>query len=433
MFDVGEKIFHHCSMQCVRIRGGNRLSGTVKVGGSKNAALPILAASILTDEQIVLHSVPQLDDVTLMLSILRQLGGKIHRSGDCVSVEMKSVATEADHDSVCRMRASICLLGPMVARRGEATLSLPGGCVIGPRPIDLHLKGLRKLGCEIDVLRGKIRVRAKRLIANRIFLGGRHGSTVTGTANIVCAATLAKGTTEIHCAACEPEVVDLCSFLVKMGARIGGIGSPTLTVDGVDGLCGANHCLMADRIQIGTFALLAPMVRGDIEIAPVTISHCAALLDVMEQIGVVVDVGNGRIIVRGNNCAIGPVEIGTMAYPGFPTDLQAAFCAMMTQGQGVSTIEERIYRQRFGHVGELVRMGAKIRLDGAAAVVEGPTKLIGTELSAVDLRGGACLYMAALAADGESVISNVYHVDRGYECFEEKLRKLGADVERVAR
>jgi UDP-N-acetylglucosamine 1-carboxyvinyltransferase len=430
MFDVGKKFFQHGVMQSVRIRGARSLSGAVEIGGSKNAALPILAASILTGEQISLKLLPQLDDISLMLSILKKLGGEVSIGGGCAAIKMESVGTEPDGDAVRRMRASICLLGPMLARRGEAILALPGGCVIGPRPIDLHLKGFQKLGCEVEPVNGKIRIRAKRLVGNRIYLGGRHGSTVTGTANILCAATLAKGMTEIHFAACEPEIVDLCNFLVKMGAKIGGIGSPTLAVEGVDVLHGAEHELTVDRIQAGTFALLAPMVRGDIAIAPVTISHCAALLDVLEQMGVPVDVGDRSIVVRGGDCQIGPANVSTMAYPGFPTDLQAALCALVTQANGVSTISEGIYCQRFAHVGELARMGAKIRLDGGGVTVEGPAKLSGAELSAVDLRGGACLYMAALAANGESTIANVRHVDRGYEHFEEKLRSLGADVER---
>jgi UDP-N-acetylglucosamine 1-carboxyvinyltransferase len=418
----------------VRIVGGRPLGGSVEIGGSKNAALPILAASILTDERVLLHSVPRLDDVHLMLSILKKLGGDVTLEGNSATVRMGCVSAVPDFSAVCRMRASICLLGPLVARCGEAVLPLPGGCAIGPRPIDLHLKGLQKLGCEVIQSKEGVRLRAKRLNGARIFLAGKNGGTVTGTANMLCAAAIARGTTEIHFAACEPEVVDLCKFLTGMGAKIYGIGSPILTVDGVDSLRGAEHRLIADRIQAGTFALLAPMLRGDMAIKRAPISHCAALLDVLERIGVPFSADGDCLHIFGGKCdRLAAIDVSAMAYPGFPTDLQAALCALATQCCGESAIGERIYENRFGHLVGLRSMGAGITLAGSTARVVGPTKLAAAELSVADLRGGACLCMAALAASGESIVDSVHHMDRGYEQFEEKLRSIGADIMRFER
>jgi UDP-N-acetylglucosamine 1-carboxyvinyltransferase len=418
-------------MRSVRIFGGKALSGSVAIGGAKNAGLPILAATLLSDETITLHALPPLDDISTMLSILRGLGGKVVLGEDYAQICMEGFFGNPDGAAVSRMRASICLLGPLVARRGSATIPLPGGCAIGPRPIDLHLRGLQKMGCEIFLRGGLIHVSAKRLRGAKLFMGGRHGSTVTGTANVLCAAVLAKGVTEIQCAACEPEIVDLCQLLLKMGARIGGIGGPTLTVEGVEGLVGAEHRLIPDRIQLGTFALLAPMVGGDITLSPAVPAHCGALLDAIEQMGVAVELLPSAIRVLGSRSRLGPVELTTLPYPGFPTDLQAAMCTLMTQAEGISIITERVYPQRFAHLGELERMGASIALEGASAIVKGPKKLSGAPVAATDLRGGACLYLAALAADGESTVLNVEHVDRGYERFEDNLRSLGANIERL--
>ncbi|MDR0340212.1 MAG: UDP-N-acetylglucosamine 1-carboxyvinyltransferase [Puniceicoccales bacterium] len=418
-------------MSSVRIVGGRPLSGEVAVGGAKNGGLPILAATLLTDDPVAIDNLPQLEDIRTMVTILRGLGGEISQREDITQICMKGFSGDPDGEAVSRMRASVCLLGPLVARHGRAVLPLPGGCAIGPRPIDLHLYGLQKLGCEIALRNGLIHVSAKRLRGTRLFLGGRHGSTVTGTANILCAAVLAKGTTEIQCAACEPEVADLCHFLQKMGAKISGIGSPILTVEGVDGLHGTRHRLIPDRIQLGTFALLAPLARGDFLLSPADPSHCGALLEAFDRMAVPTELGPNFIRVLGSRCHLGPMDLTTLPYPGFPTDLQAAMCVLMTQAEGISIITERVYPHRFAHLGELERMGAAIALEGQSAIVKGPSGLRGASIAAADLRGGACLYLAALIAEGESTVRNVQYVDRGYENFEEKLRRLGAQIERI--
>jgi UDP-N-acetylglucosamine 1-carboxyvinyltransferase len=400
------------------------------IGGSKNSGLIILAASALTSEPIFLHGVPELDDIRSMVAILRSLGGSVERNGNSLHIRMEKLAGSVDYESVRRMRASICLLGALVARKKYVSMPLPGGCVFGPRPIDLHLKGLEKLGCRTELRNGLIDIRGERLRGADIFLGGPHGSTVTGTANVLCAAVLAEGTTHIHCAACEPEVVDLCHFLVKMGARIDGIGTPSLAIDGVGKLHGAEHTLIPDRIQFGTFALLATMVRGNITISPVSAEHSSALFEALDRMGANVEISKNSVRISNGPEKLRAISLATSPYPGFPTDLQAPLCAALTLADGTSTITEQIYPSRLSHVGELSRMGASIEVEEGNIIVRGPKKLSGAPVMASDLRCGASLYLAALAAEGESTIRRVYHVDRGYEHFEEKLRSLGASIER---
>ncbi len=327
------------------------------------------------------------------------------------------------------MRASIGGLGPLLARRGKAKVSWPGGCVIGPRPIDLHLKGLVALGAKIRMDKGYIIASAERLVGTTIYLGGPFGSTVLGTANIMSAATLARGTTVIECAACEPEIVDLAKFLRKMGARISGAGSPTVTLKGVDRLEGARHRVIADRIEAGTFLIGAAMTGGDVTVKGANLNHLGALVDVLKQLGVEITGDTRHIRARGQaHCK--PIDIVTLPYPGFPTDLQAQMMALLTRADGISVITEKIYPERFMHVPELARMGADIRKEGPSAIIHGVKRLSGAPVMASDLRASAALVLAGLVAKGTTEVLRAYHIDRGYETIEEKIRSIGGDIER---
>jgi UDP-N-acetylglucosamine 1-carboxyvinyltransferase len=424
-------------MDVVRIRGGNPLIGEVCVSGAKNACLPLFAAALLTEETVVLENVPALSDIEYMADILEALGAEVVRPSaeepNTYRVTAKTINHRAPYELVRKMRASVCLLGPMVARLKRAEVSLPGGCIIGPRPIDLHLKGLRKLGCWVDVSGGYVTVNAQRAEGNQLFLGGRHGSTVTGTANLLMAATLIPGTTQIESAACEPEITDLCQLLVSMGAKISGIGSHTLVVEGVDKLRGARHTAIADRIEAGTYILAAAMLKSDVTILGAQSTHLAALLDKLEQAQADITVeASDRIRVRGTPGSLKPVDTITMPHPGYPTDLQAQMCALMATMPGLSIITERVYPSRFMHVPELQRMGAEIDIEGASAIVKGRHEtLSGAPVMASDLRASAALVMAGLAASGETWVQRIYHLDRGYDRFDLKLAKLGADIERL--
>ncbi len=330
------------------------------------------------------------------------------------------------------MRASICLLGPLVGRLRQAEVSLPGGCVIGPRPIDLHIKGLSRLGCKLDVRNGYVEVDASKLHGNYLYLGGRHGPTVTGSANMIMAAVLAPGTTRIESVACEPEVVDLCQMLVKMGANIKGIGSHYLKIEGVDHLHGCEHSVVPDRIEAGTLLLAGAITKSEITVTNVIPGHMRALLDAMESAGVAFhsDPDQRTIAVHKPDREYSPVEVITLPHPGFPTDLQAQILALMTTTPGLSFITERIYPNRFMHVPELLRMGARISMEGSSAVVNGVDRLYGAPVMASDLRASAALVLAGLAAEGTTWIQRIYHLDRGYEELEKKLQQLGASVER---
>ncbi len=415
------------------IRGGKKLKGRVVISGSKNAALPILAAALLGDSPSLIHNVPRLADVETMTSILAGLGVKISLKGkNSILIDPKRVKSHvAAYDLVRKMRASICVLGPLLGRVGRAEVSLPGGCVIGHRPIDLHIKGLRALGAKIEIAHGYIVARAKQLIGCNVFLGGRFGSSVLATANLMMAAVLAKGTTVIENAACEPEIVDLARFLQKMGARIAGAGSPRIRISGVKKMQGAEHTVIPDRIEAGTYMIAGAITKGDIRLSGVKPEHLTAVIEKLREAGVKVNSGNGRIRVQGP-VRLKAAEIITLPYPGFPTDMQAQFMALMSLAPGLSIITEKVYQKRFMHVPEMVRMAANISLEGDTAVVRGVKRLSGAPVMASDLRASAALVLAGLAAAGETRIDRVYHLDRGYERLMEKLSGLGADISRIS-
>ena len=415
------------------VTGGCRLKGRVRASGAKNAALPIMAAAILADGPVRLRNVPNLADIRTMSRLLRELGVSVEReerSGDLIIANQDHAKIVAPYKIMRTMRAGICVLGPLVARRGKAEVSLPGGCAIGDRPVDLHLKGLRSLGAKLDIRHGYIVGGAKRLRGTEMYLGGPAGSTVTGTANVLMAAVLAKGETVIDCAACEPEVQDLARMLVKMGARIQGIGSPRLVVEGVDGLAGAEHSVIPDRIEAGTFLVAAAATRGDVYVEGARWNDLFAVVHVLREAGAQVEHFDDTIRVRAPN-GLRSVDITTLPFPGFPTDLQAQMAAMLTVADGISIITDKIFPDRFMYVAELNRMGAAIRKEGNAVVVHGPRRLSGAPVMASDLRASAALVIAGLVADGKTRISRIYHLDRGYEHIEKKLARLGAKVRRV--
>ncbi len=420
-------------MEVFRIQGGHTLDGEVRVNGAKNAALPILAATLLTAETCELRNVPELSDVRFMLEILRHHGARVETPAPgVVRVTAESIHPSTPYELVKKMRASICLLGPLVGRLKIADIAQPGGCVIGTRPIDLHLKGLARLGCAITHKSGYITVDATRARGARVFLGGPNGSTVTGTANLVMAAVLTPGETVIDCAACEPEVVDLCDMLARMGARIENIGGPTLRITGVERLRGVTHTVVSDRIEAGTYAVAAALAGGEVTIRGARADHLGAFLDKFEEAGVDFDLpSHDTLRVRGSLGKLRPVDITTLPHPGFPTDLQAQFSALLTQATGAGMITERIYPNRFMHVPELTRMGAEIAVEGPTAVVKGATPLTGAAVMASDLRASATLILAGLVATGETWVQRIYHLDRGYEQFDLRLRSLGARVERL--
>lgn len=420
-------------MDVFKVSGNGPLKGDIHVGGAKNAALPILAATLLTDEKVVLRNVPDLSDMRFMLEILRHVGADTTQIERGVwEIRAKTITHIAPYELVRKMRASVCLLGPLVSRLRKAEVSVPGGCVIGPRPIDLHIKGLKKLNCNVDISNGYVHVDASDIKGGPIFLGGRSGSTVTGTANIVMAAVLAPGTTRLECAACEPEVVDLCEMLVKMGAQIEGIGSPELTIIGSKKLHGCEHSIIADRIEAGTFVIAGAMTRGDVNVKGIAPKLLGAFLDKLEEAGLPMELGADYIRVMPYEGSLKPVDVITLPHPGYPTDLQAQLGALMTQTEGLSIITERIYPHRFMHVPELQRMGADISIEGPSAIIKGASQLSGAPVMASDLRASAALILAALASEGETWIQRIYHLDRGYERFEKKLAAIGAKIERLS-
>lgn len=414
------------------VQGGVPLAGRIRVNGAKNAALPMMAASLLASEgPVVLRNVPRLRDIDSMSAILEALGVRVTRRGDRLTMEViDDTPFTAPYELVSTMRASFCVLGPVLARRRRAKVSLPGGCVIGVRPVDLHLKGLRALGAAIEVEGGYVLAEASRLRGAPVYLGGPFGSTVTGTANVVMAAVLARGVTIIDYAACEPEVQDLCLLLNKMGAKISGIGSPRLVVEGVESLHGAEHSVLPDRIEAGTLIVAGALTGGDLVVDPVRPDHLGAVLETLRQIGVDLHVGVSSVRVRGRR-RYGAADITTLPYPGFPTDLQAQMMALLSLSDGISVIQEKIYPDRFMHVAELARLGANIRKEGASAVVLGVERLHGAPVMASDLRASAALLVAGLAAEGVTEIRRVYHIDRGYDRIEERLRAVGARIDRV--
>lgn len=417
-------------MDSLLIKGGVPLHGEVNISGAKNAVLPILAATLLTGDRCVIRRAPDLTDVQFMARILSSLGAQVKTEGDTITVQATQLKPFGDYDLIRKMRGSICILGPLLGRLHRAQVSLPGGCVIGTRPIDLHLKGMRDLGAHFTIKGGYIHARAKTLVGADIFLGGRAGPTVLGTANVMMAAVLAEGVTTIESAACEPEVVDLAYFLTKMGAKIIGAGSPTITITGVKELHGAEHEVIPDRIEAATFAIAAAATNGQITIKGARPDQMHAVLDKLKEANVKIErKGLTMIVSRGGR--LRPVDVTTLPYAGFPTDVQAQMMVLMALTPGLSIITERIFESRFMHVAELARLGAEISIEGPSAIVKGGAPLSGAPVMASDLRASAALVIAGLAAKGVTQVNRIYHLDRGYERIDEKLRALGARIERV--
>lgn len=410
------------------IEGGVKLKGEVVVSGAKNAVLPILAATLLTDEPCVIKNVPNLRDSNSMLKILRALGKIAEFDKGKVTVHKgKKTNYLAEYKLVSTMRASFCVLGPLLGKFKKAKVSLPGGCVIGVRPVDLHLKGIKALGADISIESGYVVAKASHLRGAYIYLGGVYGSSVLATDNVMMAAVLARGKTVIESAACEPEVVDLAEFLIKMGAKIKGHGTPVIEIEGVKNLRGATHSIIPDRIEAGTLVLASLITGGDILIKNVQCRHLGALIDKLDDAGAHLLRADGSLRVKGNK-RLKAINITTLPYPGFPTDMQAQMMALMCVTPGISVITEKIYPDRFMHVSELNRMGAHIQREGPHAIVEGIKELSGAPVMASDLRASASLVLAGLAARGKTSISRIYHLERGYENIEEKLVNLGAKV-----
>jgi UDP-N-acetylglucosamine 1-carboxyvinyltransferase len=416
-------------MDLIAVQGGRRLVGEIPISGAKNAALPLLASALLSEEECVLTNVPNLRDVNTTLKLLRHLGASAQADGaGGVSVTAATLTSaDAPYDLVKTMRASILVLGPLVARCGEARVSLPGGCAIGARPVNLHLLGLERMGAEVAIEHGYIRVKAGKLRGARVAL---DMPTVTGTENLLMAATLADGTTTIEHAAREPEIVDLANALIARGAKIRGAGTDTITVDGVSSLRGGRYRVMPDRIETGTYLAAAAITGGDVFLRGGVGAHLEAVLAKLREAGVDVraEAEGLRVARRG---PLRGVDVTTAPYPGFPTDMQAQMMAVVSVADGASVLTETVFENRMTHVAELQRMGASIRVEGNHAVVRGVPRLSGAPVMASDLRASACLVVAGLAAEGETVISRVYHLDRGYERMEEKLTRVGAVIRRV--
>jgi UDP-N-acetylglucosamine 1-carboxyvinyltransferase len=417
-------------MDKFRIIGGQRLRGRVAVSGAKNSALPCLAAALLTAETVTLHNVPYVRDLITMRRLLEDLGATVlvpelrtHQINASTVEEY-----EAPYELVKTMRASVLGLGPLVARFGEARVSLPGGCAIGQRPIDLHLLALEQMGARVELENGVVAARADRLRGAAINF---ETVTVTGTENVLMAAVLADGVTRITNAACEPEVTDLAELLIKMGAQIEGVGTPTLVITGVERLSGAEHSIIPDRIETGTFIVAAAMTRGELEITDCAPQHLHTVIEKLRAVGVMIEQTDDSTLRVMGDGKLRAEDVTTEVYPGFPTDMQAQYMTLMTQAEGAATITETIFENRFMHASELQRLGARIRVRGQRADVQGPTPLMGARLLASDLRASASLVLAGLAAKGETWIERVYHIDRGYEKIEEKLRQVGAEIERI--
>jgi len=414
------------------IRGGSPLLGTVRVSGAKNAALPCMAAALLTDEPVILENIPQVRDIQTTRNLLAAMGAEVElgygRAQHRTTIHCKNLAApEASYELVKTMRASTLVLGPLVARCGRARVSLPGGCAIGQRPIDLHIKGLELLGAKITQEHGYVEATAARLKGAEILF---DKITVTGTEDLLMAATLAEGETILQNAAREPEVADLAGLLNKMGAHIEGAGTPTIHIKGVAKLKGAKHRIIPDRIEAGTFLIAGALTGGDLNISACDPAHLTAILAKLKEVGVKTKSTKDSVRVMGDN-PFTASDLSTEEYPGFPTDMQAQFMALATQAEGTSIITENIFENRFMHAQELVRMGANIKIEGRRAVVVGKTQLSAAAVLASDLRASASLVLAALVADGETIIDRVYHLDRGYEKIEEKLKAVGAQVRRI--
>ena len=433
-------------MDSFLIHGGHRLKGIIEISGSKNSSLPIMAATLMAEGKTTLKGVPRLVDIESMTELLRELGCRVYRHessnqgsalgpalNGSLDIEVQDEKPcDAEYDIVKTMRASICVLGPLLAKRGKAVVSMPGGCVIGDRPVDLHVRGLKKLGAEFRVENGNIvgEVRG-RLKGCRMYLGGALGPTVLGTINVMCAATLAEGETVLVGAACEPEVSDCAEMLNKMGAQIKGHGTPEIRIEGVEKLVGTEHRVIPDRIECGTFMIAAAVTNGDLELRHCNLDHLIAVTDRLEEVGVRVEEGESGSVHVSAARRVNPAEMTTQPFPGFPTDLQAQLMALLCLADGISVITERIFPDRFLHVGELNRMGGRIRKEGPTAIIQGVRELQGATVMASDLRASAALVLAGLVAKGTTRIDRVYHIDRGYEKIEHKLAAVGAHIERV--
>jgi UDP-N-acetylglucosamine 1-carboxyvinyltransferase len=417
-------------MDKILVHGGYPLSGSIKVSGSKNSSLPILAATLLTREPCIVHGVPDLSDTHYMLQILAHLGAQVERASGTVSVTAEKIHSVAPYDVVRKMRASVCVLGPSLGRCKEATVALPGGCVIGDRPIDLHLKGFEALGAAVRVEGGDIKVFAPKLNGAVIDMHGRFGPTVLGTDNVMMAAVLANGVTVIDGAAQEPEVVDLATFLNKMGAKIEGAGTRRIIIEGVPELHGAEHRVIPDRIEAGTFLVAGAIAGKGVTVKRVEPEHVRTITDALAKCGFPIEVKDDSVSISPNGDA-SALELTTEPYPGFPTDMQAQMCALLSTSKGTSSVTENVFPQRYMHVSELKRMGAQVELEGATAVIDGVDSLLGAPVMASDLRASAALVLAGLKADGITEVSRVYHIDRGYEHLDEKLSELGAHIERI--
>ncbi len=428
-------------MDRIRIRGGNRLNGTIPISGAKNAALPLMIISLLTPGTLTLSNVPRLADVRLLQRILQNHGidimvagkraGQNGMMGDVMHLTARSIAdTTAPYELVSKMRASFWVLGPLLARCGEAKVSLPGGCAIGTRPVDMHLLAMEKLGAEIQIENGYVIARARKglkgahIAFDKVSVGATHAALM--------AAVMADGDTIIENAAAEPEIGDVAECLVKMGAKIEGIHTPTLKIKGVTSISGAEHSVIPDRIETGTYAMCAGMTGGDVLLKDANAEHLGAVFEVMRNAGISVETTNEGVRIHRNGAALEPVKVETQPYPGFPTDCQAQLMALMSMANGTSMIRETIFENRFMHVQELARLGADIHLHGDTAEVRGVKKLTGAPVMATDLRASVSLVIAALAAEGETMINRVYHLDRGFETLEEKLSGCGADVSRIS-
>ena len=419
-------------MEVFRIQGGHSLSGKVQVSGSKNSSLPLFAACLLTSEECILENVPDLSDIRFMGEILTALGAEVKKlDSNKWRIQASSVEPRAPYGLVRKMRASVCLLGPLVARLRRAEIPMPGGCVIGNRPIDLHIRALRGLGADVELSGGIVKVDGSQLKGSSIFIGGRHGSTVTGTANAVMTASLTPGKTVLEGCACEPEITDLCKMLISMGAHISGTGSHTLEIEGVKKLSGTRHLVIPDRIEGATYALAAAMTRGEISILGANCRHLGAFANLMHESGVDLNESEEGLHVRVSRGGLRPIEAITLPYPGFPTDLQAQTCALACITDGLSILTERVYPSRFMHLPELMRMGASISLEGSSAIIRGVKQLNGAPVMASDLRASAALILAGLSAKGETWVQRIYHLDRGYDSFESKLNSMGAKVQRL--
>ena len=414
------------------VNGGTRLEGKIQISGSKNAVLPIaVAAAILGDSTTVLNNVPNLTDVRTLSAVLEGLGATTKLKDSTLCIEpINRMEYEAPYDLVRRMRASIYVLGPLVAKLGRAKVSFPGGCAIGPRPVDLHIRGLTRLGADVDVKEGYIYAQAKRLVGTDIDLIGQHGPSVGATANVMMAASLAEGTTVINGAAREPHITDLANFLIAMGAEIDGIGTDTLSIHGVKQLHGTEYDVISDDIEAGTFMVASAITNGDVYIQGITHEQLPAVSSKLTEMGVELNWDDDGVRVTTHR-QLKAVDVKTVPFPGFPTDMQAQIMGLLCLASGTSTITENVHTDRYIHTAELNRMGADIRLDGRKAIINGVSSLSGAPVMASDLRAGAVLVIAGMAAIGETVISRIYHIDRGYEAIEEKLNSIGAEIQRI--